>query len=160
MPLLGAVRLSRCTFATFFPCSPLNPNSTGGGGGYSVHPLYFLPLGNEGYCNHNDHNVCPSVCLWSKACEHDNSSIFHPIFTKLGRIDDTWIETNPILWRYDGVITTFTVHWLQTKIPQFKLVNTITRSFFVISSYNLVGLMIYVKRRTLFYDVMMTSSLA
>ena len=159
MPLLGAVRLSRCTFATFFPCSPLNPNSTGGGTAYT--PSTFYPSATRGIVIIMIiMSVRLSVGLWSKACEHDNSSIFYPILTKLGRIDDTWIETNPILWRYDGVITTFTVHWLQTKMPQFKLVNTITRSFFVISSYNLVGLMIYVKRRTLFYDVMMTSSLA
>ena len=37
-------------------------------------------------------SVCSSVYLSvckQKACEHDNSFIFHPIFTKLRRIDDT-----------------------------------------------------------------------
>jgi len=48
----------------------------------------FLPLGKEGYCNHN---VCPSVRLSvcdQKACEHDNLFIFHPIFTKLRKNND------------------------------------------------------------------------
>ena len=50
---------------------------------------------------------------------HNNSAISHPIFTKLSINDGIGSVSKHLQWRYDDVITGFTVHWLQTKMVHF-----------------------------------------
>jgi len=66
---------------------------------------------------HNDDVI--SDVIYGKsppwACEHDNSAIFHPILTKLGMVDDIWVETNPIDWRRNDVTSDVTVDLFRLK---------------------------------------------
>ena len=102
--------------------------------------------------------VLSSCCRLSTfPCEQHNSTKSYPILMKLHRIVPWWVRKNPIDFCYDDVISDVTVTSFPVK-SALELVSTITWPFFIQSSPNLVGLMLYEQRRTLLNDVVMTSS--